>query len=87
MTISLVMGPKRPHRDHRRLTPAQRPDSWDANPDPSDSGFDDPAGGDPSKRTDPSMLPPENDLALARMLGCSMLVGLLCIVGLLMLVF
>ena len=33
------------------------------------------------------MFTPENDLALARMMGCAFLFGLACIVGLLVLVF
>ena len=88
MTISLVMGPNRPKRQDGRKF--RRPEGirQDEGQGPAKYGQPDEDGPDegPELRV-PSMHTPENDVALARMLGCAFLIGISSIVGLLVLVF
>ena len=82
MTIASVMGTEPPRHVPWRSSARRRDD-----PRPGQDGPSDNQDGGAPNQTDPSSFPLENDLALARMLGCAMLVGIGSIVGLLMLIF
>ena len=70
MSISLVMAADRPSR-----TPRRAPDRRGAGPDDSGSPSSEEDHLEPGWNHPPSA-EPENDVALARMLGCAMLVGI-----------
>ena len=86
MTISLVMGDRRtkrnawggagPNGPKRHRGSLGQPSSDDPDED-----------GSPPEWSDRSMFTSENDLALAKMMGCAFLFGIACIVGLLVLLF
>jgi hypothetical protein len=86
MTTTLVMGPKRPTRQAWR---GSRP--LNGGPREGAPGPDDPnrveldEDGTRQGWMDPPRPTPEDDLALARMLGIAFLVGIACLVGLVVL--
>ena len=88
MTISLLMGDRRRKRDVWRGLRRNGPHRGNGVSDRPRSGPDDPEKDEmPPEWRDPSKMTPENDLALARMMGCAFLFGLACIVGLLIRIF
>lgn len=88
MTISFVMGDRRTKRVPWRGFGPKRPMGEEKSHGQTGPGHDSPdEDGSQPRLKDPLMTTPENDLALARMMGCAFLFGLACIVGLLILIF
>jgi len=86
MTIASVMGTEPPKWTSWRFPGPQQPDPDDGSLPPR-SGPEQDEDETAQSRLQPPAFRPENDVALARMLGCAFLIGLASIVGLLMLIF
>jgi hypothetical protein len=87
MTTSLVMGSKRPTWSTGRASRPERPKR--EGPSLAPPGQNDgpkQEGVEPMQENPPSFAA-ENDVALARMMGCAFLFGIACIVGLLVAIF
>ena len=88
MTTTLVMGPKRPTRQGWRGSPPTNGGPRGGVPGPDGASHPEPEGDEGRPEwLDPSQVTPEDDLALARMLGCAFLFGIVCLVGLAVLIF
>jgi hypothetical protein len=87
MTISLVMSDKRPTWSIWLTSRPERSKREDLSLGPS--GPDDHSTEEEARSMmeSPPRLAMENDLALARMMGCAFLFGIACIIGLLVLIF